>query len=123
MWVDRKGQEAPIPAPARAYIEPRLSPDDSRIAVAIAEQDHDIWLWDLTRGGPLKRLTIDPSLDQHPIWTEDGQRIVFSSLRAGAQNLWVQAADGTGAAEQLTTGPDSAVARICSARGDRHHRH
>ena len=123
VWVDRKGQEAPIPAPARAYIEPRLSPDGSRIAVAIADQDNDIWLWDLTRGGPLTRLTIDPSLDQHPIWTVDGQRIVFASLRGGAQNLWVQAADGTGAAERLTTGPDSAVARICSARGDRHHRH
>ena len=106
MWVDRKGQEAPIPAPARAYIDPRLSPDGSRIAVAIADQDNDIWLWDLTRGGPLTRLTIDPSLDQHPIWTVDGQRIVFASLRAGAQNLWVQAADGTGAAERLTTGPD-----------------
>ena len=106
VWVDRKGQEAPIPAPARAYIEPRLSPDGSRIAVAIADQDHDIWLWDLTRGGPLTRLTIDPSIDQNPIWTLDGQRIVFASRRASAQNLWVQAADGTGAAERLTTAPD-----------------
>jgi Tol biopolymer transport system component len=83
-----------------------LSPDGSRIAVAIADQDNDIWLWDLTRGGPLTRLTIDPSLDHSPIWTVDGERIVFASLRAGAQNLWVQAADGTGAAERLTTGPD-----------------
>ena len=106
VWVDRKGREAPIPAPARAYIEPRLSPNGSRIAVAIADQENDIWLWDVTRGGPLSRLTIDPSTDQHPIWTVDGQRIVFASLRAGAENLWVQAADGTGAAERLTTGPD-----------------
>ena len=41
MWVDRKGQESPIPAPARAYIEPRLSPDGRRIAVAIADQEND----------------------------------------------------------------------------------
>ncbi len=57
-------------------------------------------------GGPPTRLTIDPSLDHEPIWTVDGQRIVFASLRAGAQHVWVQAADGTGAAERLTTGPD-----------------
>jgi serine/threonine-protein kinase len=107
VWVDRKGQEAPIPAPARAYIEPRLSPNGGRIAVAIADQDNDIWLWDVTRGGPLTQLTIDPSLDQHPIWTVDGQRIVFASLRAGALNLWAQAADGTGAVERLSTGPDA----------------
>jgi Tol biopolymer transport system component len=107
VWVDRKGQESPIPAPPRAYIEPRLSPDGRRIAVAIADQENDIWLWDVTRGGPLTRLTIDPSLDQHPIWTVDGQRIVFASLRAGALNLWAQAADGTGTAEQLTTGHDT----------------
>jgi serine/threonine protein kinase len=105
-WVDRKGREAPIPAPARAYIQPRLSPNGRRIAVAIADLDNDIWLWDLTRRGPLTQLTFDPSLDQHPIWTEDG-RIVFASLRGGALSLWVQAADGTGAAEPLTTGPDT----------------
>jgi Tol biopolymer transport system component len=104
VWVDRKGREVRIPAPARAYIEPRLSPDGLRIAVAIADQDHDIWTWDVTRGGPLTRLTIDPSLDQHPIWTADGQRIAFASLRAGALNLWAQAADGRGIAEHLTKG-------------------
>jgi serine/threonine protein kinase len=107
VWVDRKGQEAPIPAPARAYIEPRLSPDGSRIAVAIADQDNDIWIWDLTRGGPLTRFTLDPSPDQHPIWTANGQRIVFASSRTGALNLYAQAADGTGAVERLTTGRDT----------------
>jgi Tol biopolymer transport system component len=38
------------------------------------------------------------------VWTPDGGRIIFASDRAGgAQNLWWQAADGTGAAERLTT--------------------
>jgi serine/threonine-protein kinase len=107
VWVDRKGQEAPIPAPARAYIEPRLSPDGHRIAVAVADQDNDIWMWDLTRGGPLTRLTLDPSADQYPIWTPDGQRIVFASQRTGQLNLYAQAADGTGAIERLTSSRDT----------------
>ena len=37
------------------------------------------------------------------MWTPDGRRIIFSSNRGGQPNLWWQAADGTGAAERLTT--------------------
>jgi serine/threonine-protein kinase len=106
VWVDRKGQESALPVPARAYIEPRLSPDDTRLAVAVADQEHDIWTWDLKRGGTLARLTSDPSPDGHPIWTADGQRLAFASLRSGAYNLYAQAADGTGSVERLTAGPD-----------------
>ena len=56
----------------------------------------------------LRRLTFDPSLDQFPVWTPDGQRIVFASLRGGAfSSLFAQAADGTGTVERLTTGADT----------------
>ena len=38
------------------------------------------------------------------MWTPNGRRIIFGSNRSGARvNLWWQAADGTGAAERLTT--------------------
>ena len=38
------------------------------------------------------------------VWTPDGRRIIFSSNRGGQNNLWWQAADGTGGtAERLTT--------------------
>ena len=38
------------------------------------------------------------------MWTPDGRRIIFSSNRGGQNNLWWQAADGTGGtAERLTT--------------------
>ena len=44
-----------------------------------------------------------PGQDCFPVWTPDGRRIIFSSNRGGQLNLWWQAADGTGAAERLTT--------------------
>ena len=47
-------------------------------------------------------MTRDPGEDQHPLWTRDGKRIIFSSNRSGVFNLWWQAADGTGEPEQLT---------------------
>jgi serine/threonine-protein kinase len=106
IWVDRNGRESPIPAPPRAYIEPRLSPDGTRLAVVAADQEHDIWVWDFKRGGTLTRLTSNPSRDQHPVWTADGGRVVFGSLRSGAYNLYAQAADGTGTVERLTDSPN-----------------
>ena len=42
------------------------------------------------------------------MWTSDGSRIIFTSERTGARNLFWQAADGTGAVERLTESPNSA---------------
>ena len=39
VWVDRKGRETPISAPPRAYAEPRLSPDGTRVALTIRDQE------------------------------------------------------------------------------------
>jgi hypothetical protein len=102
VWVDRKGRESPLSAPPRAYAEPRLSPDGMRVALTIRDRDVDIWIWELARE-TLTRLTFSPGIDQRPVWTPDGHRIVFASQRAGALNLFAQAADGTGTVEQLTT--------------------
>jgi Tol biopolymer transport system component len=103
VWVDRTGKEEPVGAPPRAYQHPRLSPDGTRVALSSIDQENDLWIWDLGRA-TLTRLTLDPGQDSFPVWTPDGRRIVFSSARGGGGiNLWWQAADGTGAAERLTT--------------------
>jgi Tol biopolymer transport system component len=103
VWVDRAGHEEPFAAPPRAYVYPQLSPDGTRVALDIRDQEQDLWTWDLRRS-TLTRLTFEPGQDGNPVWTPDGQRIIFNSDRAGGQlNAWWQAADGTGAAERLTT--------------------
>jgi serine/threonine-protein kinase len=106
VWVDRTGVETPIPAPSRAYQYPRLSPDGTRVALDIPEQNRDIWLWDFART-TLTRLTFDPTADQHPVWTPDGRRLLFSSMRRGGlPNLYWQLADGTGSVERLSESPN-----------------
>ena len=105
VWVDRTGRETPIGAPLHIYSTPRLSPDGTRIAVTIREQQNDIHVFDLNRG-TLMRLASSSSVECCPIWTPDGRRIVFASERNGAANLYAQAADGSGSVERLTTGPD-----------------
>ena len=102
VWVDRHGHEEPIAAPSRGYRMPRLSPDGTRVAISIEDQEDDIWIWDLARR-TLTRLTDAPGRDWFPVWTPDGRRIVFASERAGGV-AW-QAADNTGTVERLTTSP------------------
>jgi Tol biopolymer transport system component len=105
VWVDRQGREAPIKAPPRAYVYPRLSPDGTRIALMVADQEHDIWVWDLVREKPLTRLTFGPAFEVGVAWTPNGQSVIFSSGALpglGPSNLFRRAADGTGPVEQLT---------------------
>jgi Tol biopolymer transport system component len=101
VWVNRQGREDVVSgAPRRAYVYPRISPEVSRVAIDIRDQERDIWVWDLDRS-TLTRITVDPAFDIDPLWTPDGKRLVFASNRAGEFNLFWQAADGTGIAEQL----------------------
>src|SRR4029453_700447 len=111
-----EGREAPISAPPRAYALPRLSPDGTRVAVAAQDQDIDIWVWDLGRT-TLTRVTFDPDFDSYPGWTRDGLRVIFSSQRGGARNLFWQAADGTGTVERLTDRPHQQNAVSVSREG------
>jgi len=118
VWVDRQGRETPIPAPPRSYSQPRLSPDGTRVAVAAQDQEIDIWVWDLGRT-TLTRVTFDPDFDHYPVWTRDSLRLIFSSQRAGARNLFWQAADGTGTVERLTDSPNQQNAVAVSPDGRR----
>jgi eukaryotic-like serine/threonine-protein kinase len=102
VWVTRNGTEQPSTAPAHAYRGPRLSPDGQRIAVAIEEQEAQVWLYDLSRD-TLTRLTFEGNVNVNPVWTRDGKRIAFTSNKEGPQNLFWQLADGSGGLERLTT--------------------
>jgi eukaryotic-like serine/threonine-protein kinase len=118
VWVDRQGRETPIPAPPRAYVFPRLSPDGTRVAMYAADQELDLWIWDLARA-TLTRLTFEPGQDSTPVWTPDGQRLLFGSGRVGALNLYVQAADGTGSATRLTESANAQTPTGITADGMR----
>ena len=108
VWVDRTGRQTPTGAPPHVYSAPRLSPDGTRVAVAIGDRQNDIHVFDLKKG-TLIRLAQGPGVESSPVWTPDGRRLVFSSNREGAANLYAQAADGAGTVERLTTAPDAQI--------------
>jgi Tol biopolymer transport system component len=94
--------EQPLAAPARDYQFPQISPDGRRVAVAIVDQETQVWLYDLSRDA-LTRLTFEGNFNNMPVWTPDGTRITFESNRAGPTNIFWQLADGSGGLERLTT--------------------
>ena len=97
VWVDREGREEPTGLPPRAYSYPRLSPNGTQAALDIRDQDRDIWIWDMERTG-LRRFTFDPVFEQFPVWTPNGQHVVFNTSR---REIFQQQADGAGAPELL----------------------
>jgi serine/threonine-protein kinase len=103
VWVDRQGREEAINVPPRLFAYARLSPDGTRVALDARDQENDIWIWDLVRGG-LQRLTNDPGRNRMPIWTPDGTRVAFTAEREGVESVYWQKADGTGVPERLSIG-------------------
>jgi serine/threonine-protein kinase len=106
VWVDRRGNEQPINAPARAWWWPTISPDGKRLGVHIMNSANmDAWIYALDRG-PLMRLTDNPGVDGYPLWTPDGTRVVFWSNRGNTENLFWRAADFSGEDNRLTENID-----------------
>src|SRR4030042_412556 len=91
-----KGKEPPLAAAPNAYSHPRISPDGTRVALAVETGGNsDIWIWDLSRK-TMTRLTFDKATDYFPLWIPDGKRIAFASDREGNYKVYWKAADGTG---------------------------
>ena len=83
---------------------PALSPDGSQVAYfhAAAGPNGDFWVIP-SAGGTPRRLTSDLREGGWPVWTPEGNAIVFSSARAGSRTLWQVPVHG-GEPTPLTTG-------------------
>ncbi len=77
--------------------DPAFSADGSRIAyVSTSPGNAEIYVMNADGTGPT-RLTTDPQADGRPVFTPDGQTVVFHSARtAGKQQIWAVNVDGTG---------------------------
>jgi eukaryotic-like serine/threonine-protein kinase len=107
-WLDRSGKKLSVVGETADYSDPALSPDDSKLAVAILDpgvRTRDIWIFDLL-SGTKTRLTFDPADDSDPVWSPDGTRIAFSSDRSGQRDIYQKMADGSGPEELLIGGND-----------------
>ena len=80
----KRGHEVPLGLPDRRYSGSRISPDGTRVATSIEDPANiEVWVSEPARG-TLDRLTTDPAPDTAPLWTPNGDHVVFTSQRDGA---------------------------------------
>ena len=118
-WLDRSGKTVgSIGNPdATGLNGVELSPDGKRAAVMRAVNgNRDIWLVDTARGVPT-RFTFDAAIDQMPVWSPDGNRVVFMSMRTGVFNLHGRLSSGAGADELLLESDQGKVPNDWSSDG------
>jgi eukaryotic-like serine/threonine-protein kinase len=102
-WVDRSGIEQQVGASEGVYFQPRLSPDDRRMAVALRGRDYDdLWMYDLTRQ-TWSRFTSEGN-NGFPAWPPDGLKLTYNSDHAGLLSVYSKPLDGSEPAERLIAG-------------------
>jgi serine/threonine-protein kinase len=108
-WLQRDGKISELRSLAADWSNPHFSPDGRRLAVDVRNQQGvGIGVYEWARD-TFTRLTFDSANDTKPVWTPDGQRIVFASTRGhgSTSNLYWQRSDGTGEIQRLTDSPNS----------------
>jgi Tol biopolymer transport system component len=105
LWFDRSGKELGVLGDPVVYYELSISPDGQKVAVDLfdpSSRNIDIWIYEVSRG-LRTRFTFDSAFDRWPVWSPDGGRILFNSIRKGQYDLYVKPSSGAGTEELLLT--------------------
>jgi len=97
--------------PTDGYCDsPCWSPRGDKIVFSQRQgrDNYDIYIYDLS-STRISRLTQDQGTNENPVWSPDGRFIVFSSTRSGSKELYIIAADGSGARKLTDQAGNSAT--------------
>jgi DNA-binding winged helix-turn-helix (wHTH) protein/Tol biopolymer transport system component len=111
VWFDRAGRSLGTVGSVGEYLQFAIAPDDRRVAAARLDPQtgrSDIWILDGTTGDE-QRFTFDGSRARRPIWSRDGSRIAFASVRGGRQEIYSKESSGNGPEELLVSTETSVV--------------
>jgi serine/threonine protein kinase/Tol biopolymer transport system component len=98
-WIDPSGKKEALGIKPGVYMDLSLSPDGKRVALTLNEGgSRDVWVYDQQRDA-MTRLTFGGAAYVNPIWSPDGQHVVFSSLGNG---IFQARADGASLPQALT---------------------
>jgi predicted Ser/Thr protein kinase/WD40 repeat protein len=92
-WMDSSGVLSPLLTTPREYSYPRISPDGKKLAVTLPQDGQaNLWVYDSTKDTFAKLPS--PRGVIYPVWTPDGEFIVFGGVTMG----WTRA-DGSAKGE------------------------
>src|SRR5262249_33701753 len=85
-FIDRSGTVQRLSLPPKAYLAPRLSPDEKKIVVETEERNGNaIWVYDLAGASDIRQLTLKGN-NQRPIWMPDSRHVSFASDQDGTMS-------------------------------------
>ncbi|HET9219816.1 MAG TPA: hypothetical protein VFR18_22740, partial [Terriglobia bacterium] len=102
-WYDRKGTRIETAWKGRSFNEIELSPDGKQVAAVDSPATTDIWIYDFSR-----KSENHVAAGVHPVWSPDGQRLIWGGFR-GIIQFQTRAASGADAAQPFAEGWKSAT--------------
>jgi serine/threonine protein kinase len=108
-WFDRQGKVLGTAGEEGIYATPAFSPDRTRAAISRRDPQNGkwiIWVFDFPRGTSA-RFTFSSGSAWYPVWSPDGNRIVFSSNSSGVFDLYQKPASGAKDEELLLSSSES----------------
>jgi len=114
--MDMQGNLHRLVDTARAYGGISLSPNGENVAADAGAANDDIWIYQLKKG-ILTRLTFGGGNNDLPIWSRDGNYVVYSAEKGKYLNLFRKRWDGSAPEERLTVSPYTQVAESFSPDG------
>ena len=109
-WYDRTGKELSRLGEEGVIANPSLSPDNNYVAADrtdIKASNVDIWIHDVKRG-TASRFTFDPAEEVTPIWSPDGQKVVYRLVKV-TTIVEMKNLKGTEAEKAIFTSPPPAA--------------
>jgi len=121
-WFDRAGKPLNTVGAVGEYLNPELSADGRRIAVERIDPkgDRDIWLLE-SPAGTAQKFTFTPGDEYMPVWSPDGNRIVYAATRPGTPGgpnvLYQKASSGVANENPLYNSSDAIAPAAWSSDG------
>jgi len=100
-WYDRSGKKGDV-IDSGTFQDAHISPDGKKVSAARADAGGhlEIFIYDLVRGTK-SQFSFSQSRDDDPVWSPDGNTIVFDSARNGRIDLYTRPANGARQEELL----------------------